>query len=275
MNNEILEVVLLADDSCSTTKAYLEYMFNAGIQPSKIIQVTFIGNGRKAKFLTKIFGKKLVAKLISWKNRKQKYTASFKEYCEIVQQGQPIKINYFAKTEYAKYTKDIEAIAAVDLSDKYLIETLKKEKNKVILYTGGGIVPEKLLRLPWIKVLHIHPGIVPFIRGSDGLFWSIAIRGQPGASCFFMNKGIDTGCVVGQKEFEAPRFVIKKEVQNEDEFCESLVFAYDPHLRARLLIDVLKSSRYDPILEQNETLARVFFTMHDSIKKRLMRKMLK
>jgi methionyl-tRNA formyltransferase len=81
-----------------------------------------------------------------------------------------------------------------------------------MLYTSGGRVPGDLLSTSPSRMIHIHPGVVPYVRGSDCLFWSVLTRGRPGMSCFYMNAGIDTGDIIHTREFDAPSYPVSRTV---------------------------------------------------------------
>ena len=118
------------------------------------------------------------------------------------------------------------------------MRAIKKSDDKYLLFSGGGIVGPKLLNLPDKKLLHIHPGIVPEIKGADCLFWSILVRGCPGYSCFFMSKEIDQGNILFQKEYSIKDidFPDYKEAAI-DAFYRSILDTLDLHLRSKCLID--------------------------------------
>ena len=61
-----------------------------------------------------------------------------------------------------------------------------------------------------IKILHIHPGVVPKFKGSDCLLWSGLKSGHFGASCFYMNYKIDEGDLISTKKFKIENFLFKE-----------------------------------------------------------------
>lgn len=98
-----------------------------------------------------------------------------------------------------EFSPNIESILIKNLSDDALLAKLSGEKKSSILYTGGGIMPLKLLDLEHLRFIHIHPGFLPEVRGADCLLWSNLIYGQSSASSFYMAKGIDTGDILKAK----------------------------------------------------------------------------
>jgi len=121
-----------------------------------------------------------------------------------------------------KYKK----IDSEDCNDKAVISELKSRAEKYFIYTGGGILSEKILGVGK-KFIHIHPGIVPDYRGSTCFYYSIINEGKVGATAFFMEKSIDTGNVIAQKRYKKPDIA---DIDN----------IYDPYIRSDLLVDVMK-----------------------------------
>lgn len=284
MDKKELSIIVLAEDHCSTTRAYLEYMEKAKLKSCKIVRIKRIGRGKRATLMSRIFGKALVGEIVeyrNWKCLKQRGSGEFKRLCNLLQQGQPIQIDFWSKVNYEKYSSNVETVVVKDLADPVLQQYIQREVCKTFLYTGGGVVPDSLLKMPEVKLLHIHPGVVPQVRGSDGLLWSLATRGRPGASCFYMSAGIDMGAVIATQEYTKPVFSIAGKSINYQDFYDALQMAYDPHLRAQLLLRVLKRCIREnievhaiPTFEQKEDEARTYFTMHSSMKKILIDEMI-
>ena len=153
--------------------------------------------------------------------------------------------------------------------------------DTAFLYTNGGRVPASLLGRPEIRVLHIHPGIVPDLRGSDCLLWSAVVRGQLGVSCFYMSSGIDEGALIGQREFALPQLPALApllEGGEEPIAYRALLYAVDPHLRAQLLVDVLHMHegvdlRCLPACEQVPASRPAYLWMHPRLRLQVMKEL--
>ena len=72
-----------------------------------------------------------------------------------------------------------------------------------ILAFVTDIIPEALLSVPSIGTLCYHPSLLPRHRGASGINWAI-IQGdtRTGLTIFWVDKGIDTGPILLQKEVE-------------------------------------------------------------------------
>ena len=65
------------------------------------------------------------------------------------------------------------------------------------------IFPEKLLTIPSIGTICYHPSLLPRHRGASGINWAIIMGDtRTGLTIFWVEKGIDTGPILLQKELE-------------------------------------------------------------------------
>ncbi len=65
------------------------------------------------------------------------------------------------------------------------------------------IIPEKLLSIPSLGTICYHPSLLPRHRGASAINWAV-IQGdrRTGLTIFWVEKGIDTGPILLQKEVE-------------------------------------------------------------------------
>ena len=143
-----------------------------------------------------------------------------------------------------------------------------------VLFTGGGLVPAALLAQDGLRLLHIHPGVLPEIRGADGLLWSLLVRGRPGASCLFLDAGIDTGPVVAARDLPHVRFPVADAARPDDKSLYRALYSFwDPFLRARLLVDVLHDTPDLAALvppPQDAAAGTVFHFMNPALRKKVL-----
>ncbi len=80
---------------------------------------------------------------------------------------------------------------------------VKLKPELVILAFVTDILPEKLLTIPTIGTICYHPSLLPRHRGASGIHWAI-IQGdqRTGLTIFWVDRGIDTGPILLQKEVE-------------------------------------------------------------------------
>jgi len=262
-----IPLTLLADEFCPTTRAYLAYLQAAGLRPAKILFLDPVGASLKLRRLAGLVGRKAVARGLRYVRGRRLAPSAL---AVRLQAAMPLAYPLAGPFDYLRYVRSVERLPITDLSDPRLLARLAAESCKTFMYTCSGLVPESLLTIPGVKVLHIHPGVVPAVKGTDGLLWSLAVRGLPGVSCFYMNAGIDTGAVIATREFPRPRFQVA--AYEVDQLYEALLVAYDPHLRGQLLAEVL-ANRMDPATlvaePQDEATGRTYFSMHPDLRRRV------
>lgn len=263
-----LDLCVIADRFCPTSRTYLTYLEASGYRPRKIMLVDFIGPHQPSRDLAQKWGH-WIAGLSKQKIRlpARDYAQDFKALCDSLQDRMPLRVNYFEPFDFASKADRIEHFAAENYDDPNLHRRIARERAGAFLYTNGGRVPPILLDRPGLRIIHIHPGLVPEVKGSDCLFWSILTRGRPGMSCFYMNAGIDTGDIILRREFEPPLYPQLGAMVDTDLAYRALLHAYDPHLRAQTLLDVVKLSKdgrlHDlPSTQQASGAGRSYFWMH-------------
>jgi hypothetical protein len=249
MAETTLNLTVIGDCACSTTRTYLTYLKSAGFRARRLWLVNFGPESRRWRMLRRFLGATATDFLVGW--RVPSWSAPcvaderYAGLCLRLQEeaGFP-PIDYFATWSPGDYAEEIVRFRASDFTDSALQSRMLAAGETAFLYTNGGIVPGPLLDEPGLRMFHIHPGIVPELRGSDCFLWSAAVRRKLGVSCFYMSAGIDEGTILGQREFELPRLPSLASLMNpKDEplAYRALLFAVDPHLRASLFVDVLRS----------------------------------
>lgn len=284
MAEDVLDLTVIGDRVCGTTRAYLTYLKKAGYRVKNLWLVDFGQESRRWRILRKFVGEAVVDALTGYrKHTAQLHNSVDEEYANLclrlqVEAGfQPI--DYFSSWIPEDYADKVIAFRAVDFNDVGLQARMRAAVDTAFLYTNGGIVPGSLLESPGLRIFHIHPGIVPDLRGSDCLLWSAAVRRKLGVSCFYMSAGIDEGEVIGQREFDLPRLPSLAPLMtqaNEPMAYQALLFAVDPHLRASLFVDVLRAHsgvdlRVLPTRLQPKALRSAYLWMHPHLRLKTMR----
>jgi hypothetical protein len=165
----------------------------------------------------------------------------------------------------------VDRVLVSGLQDEALTRALSSSEETAVLFTGGGLLRPNLLGLPGTRFLHVHPGLLPHVRGADGLLWSMLVRGRPGASCFYMEAGLDAGEVVAAEELPVTTFPRLLAEGLDDRMLYRAVFSfYDPVLRARLLTKVMASGE-DPLRlpshPQDLRLGLTYHFMHPALRR--------
>ena len=96
----------------------------------------------------------------------------------------------------SEFSDHTERLMIESVRDPALTDYIATSDASRFLFTGGGLLDPATLSLPGTRILHVHPGYLPDIRGADCTLWSHLLYGKHSASSFYMNAGIDTGDVI-------------------------------------------------------------------------------
>ena len=231
-------------------RAYLTTLRRLGLQPAMLILLVY-KHGPTGKAVGRWWpGKMRVAyaeriqevRLNYWARRLRKEFGSLVEsminsICDGFELSPDFHDEMFApKWKYEQYSPHVRRAFVSGLNDPQLVDLLTDTAPAAVLYTGGGIVPSSLLCIAALRFVHVHPGLLPQVRGADGLLWSTLVRGRPGATCIYMESGIDEGEIIWADEFEPPALTIPpSENPTEQDLYRAIYAFYDPIIRARVL----------------------------------------
>lgn len=98
----------------------------------------------------------------------------------------------------------IPVLEVGSMRNKMTLEAIEElEPDLVVVACFSQILPEKMLELPSLGCLNIHPSLLPAYRGPDPLFWQFRAGEQDtGVSVHWMDVGVDTGDILGQTRVE-------------------------------------------------------------------------
>ena len=131
----------------------------------------------------------------------------------------------FKPDPHEKWEKSVDSLAKENSISIYFPEDLTSEKflelnpDLVLVVGYRKLFPQEILDLPKYGVFGLHASLLPHLRGQAPLNWSI-INGdsKTGITMFKMDRGIDTGDIVGQKETAIEKndtvIEIKKRIEN-------------------------------------------------------------
>lgn len=71
----------------------------------------------------------------------------------------------------------------------------------IISYGYRHIIPEEIIKKTKNPIINLHISYLPFNRGSHPNYWSFKEKTPKGVTIHFIDKGIDTGPILCQKEF--------------------------------------------------------------------------
>lgn len=154
-----------------------------------------------------------------------------------------------------KHSLKVINLNEADINAPDTIEKIKNCSSKYVIFGGRG---GQILKSPVLQagkpILHIHPGITPFFRGSTTVYYSNLAQGKAGCSAFFFNEKIDEGDIIIQKEYEM--------IKNVD-----IDYLFDPEIRAKTLVSAVKKLAEEfKTTPQTKALAYPYFIIHPVLK---------
>jgi folate-dependent phosphoribosylglycinamide formyltransferase PurN len=81
------------------------------------------------------------------------------------------------------------------------IVRIRQWSPDLIVFTGGNILRERLLKVSRLGVINVHLGFLPEIRGMSSPEWSLLKNVPVGVTIHYLDSGIDTGPVLQRYEF--------------------------------------------------------------------------
>lgn len=282
-----LNLTVIADRSCSTSRTYLHYLSRSGFKVSRLWLVEFGEVSRRMQVAESIFG----TRIMGWYLRRKcpppylSNDSRYRDLCMGIQSEAGVEpIDYFSSWDCVNLADEVSRFHASDFNDKRLQQRITGQTKNAFLYTNGGILPGEILNASGVRFLHVHPGAVPAVRGSDCLLWSAHVHRHLGFSCFYMNSGIDEGNLIAVEKYEVPKlpgiapFLTPA---GEDMAYRALSFAVDPHYRAKVLVNAIKEFldsdscgdlRMMPSRRQADIEEKPYLWMHPRLRLEVMRR---
>jgi SAM-dependent methyltransferase len=174
---------------------------------------------------------------------------------------------------YDDFAGTVERVGANNYKDPGLLNALGRAAGETVIYTGGGIVPAHAFGVPGLRIIHVHTGFLPHVRGADVLLWSLLVRGRPGVSAFYMSPGLDEGDVLATRELEPLSIPLTDGAAVDDDTLYRALFSFvDPLIRAELLVNDVLEPATDvaalPATKQELDVGVTFHFMHPATRSR-------
>lgn len=234
-------------------RAYLSGLCHVGFRPSRVLKLVYRNHPVTHRPLGRWLGGRFREKYAEtiqdqafffWPRQlRRKYPDWIARIATSVSQSTGFPENLILEADGSRplgeYAGSVDRVFIDGFKDQSLRKKLSEFAPGTILFTGGGLVPKSILSIPELRFLHVHPGVVPDIKGADGLLWSSLLRGNPGTSCFYMAPELDGGDVIATREF-APLSLPSADV--DDDTLYRAIFSFcDPFLRAAFFNEIVSS----------------------------------
>ncbi|RAX56890.1 hypothetical protein CCZ01_08090 [Helicobacter monodelphidis] len=234
-----------------TTKAYLENLYQNGYVFEKIIVLLH----------PKWFGQ--------YNAMIQSRQKHLEEIADLIATHTKIKIPYFERLDFSKYSSNIEVIDEFQFYPDALLDAL--DPNVQYFFSYLGVVPERFLKKA--KWLHVHGGLMPPLRGSVCMYWGLLYRGKPGYTLFWQTEKIDEGKILYQDESDEDLPDLSNLSKGiELETLRIGIWYFDLYVRSKLLVDYFNGGCQEKVYSHAQIKEfaypdRVFFVEHKEIAK--------
>lgn len=118
-----------------------------------------------------------------------------------------LKIVFFGSSQFSKYV--LEELEKAGFSPVLNITSAKEDlpmekllelnPDVFVVASFGKILPKKLIEIPKLKTLNVHPSLLPVLRGPAPIQGTILGLGSPGVTIIRMDEKMDHGPIVAQE----------------------------------------------------------------------------
>jgi hypothetical protein len=261
-----MNYVLLADVQCPTSPAYLRELIEAKVEVRAIVLINRkLPYSQTLKHYIRhpalVFRKLIVCRFENFFRRSLQLNP---RPSSVIKQASTCRL-------------PIYEVKVQSINDSEILAVLKQFCTSTFIYTDGGLVGEEVLEN--FTLLHAHPGLVPLIRGSDGLLWSLETLRVLTCSLIIMNLGIDTGRVLLRAYSDCPQLsgILRFAFSNLPTVAyELLTRTLDVEIRAKTLshyLNVLNARATSPLeaFDQEVYDLPPYLTMHPQVRSRVLK----
>ncbi len=105
----------------------------------------------------------------------------------------------FTLTGWARQ-HDAAIVSVQDFGDAAAQALMRMPAVDLIIFSGGGLIRNGLLRASRLGVMNCHSGLLPEYRGMDPALWAEWNGDEPGLTVHVMDAGIDTGPIIASRK---------------------------------------------------------------------------
>ncbi len=100
---------------------------------------------------------------------------------------------------------NIPVLQPVKMKDEAFLEQLRSFDADLQVVVAFRMLPEVVWSMPRFGTFNVHAALLPQYRGAAPINWAV-INGETmtGVTTFFLDKDIDTGRIIAQKQFPIP-----------------------------------------------------------------------
>ena len=173
--------------------------------------------------------------------------------------NQKHKIEIKKRSNIYSYFKRKTHITKIDNKKNLLIDTFLKSKIKYFIFAGNysQILPKEFFYNK-IKIIHVHPGDLPFFKGSTTHYYEFLLKNKITYTSIFLSEHLDRGKIIIKKKYNPNKIDFSK-IDNY----------YDPLFRSETLIQTLKcinKNKLSKNVKNNKNFYKDYYVIHPLLK---------
>lgn len=169
------------------------------------------------------------------------------------------KIEITKKKKNYNYFKKITKVIKIKNDKNELIDNFAKSNLKYFIFAGnyGQILPKEFFLLKK-KIIHVHPGDLPYFKGSTTHYYEYLKKNTITYTSIFLNKYLDSGKILIKNKYDPNKINLLK-----------LDNYFDPFFRAQTLLKTLRfltENKHIKKIKKNKKLYRNYYVIHPLLK---------
>ena len=145
------------------------------------------------------FGGKVIGKVLTEFGLRGAANSSFDDEHEVLRaRWQDCKIDTTSVSTICKLM-NVPFRIVTQINSSKAVETVKRFNPDYAVYSGAGILRSQILQAG-PRVLNLHSGPLPAVRGMNAVEWSLFLNLQPEVTLHYINEGIDTGRIISSAQ---------------------------------------------------------------------------
>jgi folate-dependent phosphoribosylglycinamide formyltransferase PurN len=261
MNNSKNIIVFCPNPYSLYTNSVCELLINKGYKIDCIVVRKFTLNRFFQEFSRD--GIRLIRKIWTKLVLKEKGYAENADNIVNLRLNENLKIKNIKEFE----KQGTKIITCHTLNDQIVLDTLNQYANKIVVFTGGGIIRKPILDAAGDGIINCHMGVLPKYKGMDLPEWCVLENqiDQLGFTLHFMDTGIDTGNILKIENVSLNNYQDIKQLRSnfEPKMTKAMVDVVDQWIQGSI-----KSQM------QDAKLTRQYFIVHPELYKKINLKLL-
>jgi len=186
-------VITAGFDKSISAIAVAELLHSQGIPIKGFVVVSPYSYSRFRKYIKKrgiSFLWEAIPRLIGYQ---QSACSDSRNYVEEFREEKDISCNSI-KTWASN--RSVDYLSVPSINDDSVANYLNDVEPQWLVYCGGGIIREKVIRTMDGRILNAHQGPLPEVRGMNAAEWSILLDKNQEVTIHLIDQGIDTGDII-------------------------------------------------------------------------------